>query len=61
MSRQNAIVRIRVWSQEKIDPDQQERFAELAQSELMYLHAENFARYQVRPSEFAAWQRIWAS
>jgi hypothetical protein len=35
------------------------RFAELAESELSSLHEGNFARYRLRPAEFAAWQKTW--
>ena len=37
----------------------QDQFAEIAETELLGLHEGNFARYQVRPSEFAAWRQIW--
>ena len=37
----------------------QQRFTEVAETELMSLHEGNFARYQIRPSEFEAWQRVW--
>jgi hypothetical protein len=36
-------------------------FIEVAESELVGLHEGNFARYQIRPSEFAAWQKAWAA
>jgi hypothetical protein len=29
------------------------------EAELASLHEGNFARYQIRPSEFAAWRRVW--
>ena len=32
---------------------------EIAESELLGLHEGNFARYQIRPSEFKAWGKIW--
>lgn len=35
------------------------RFVEAAESELLALHDGNFARYQVTPDEFAAWQAVW--
>ena len=35
---------------------ERERFREIAESELLGLHEGNFARYQIRPSEFAAWR-----
>ena len=35
------------------------RFAEMAEAELSGLHEGNFARFQIRPSEFAAWKSRW--
>lgn len=35
------------------------RFAELAETELSSLHEGNFARYRLRPAEFAAWRATW--
>ena len=59
VSRKDAAARIAAWSQKEIDPDSCRRFAELAESELISLHEGNFARYRIRPSEFAAWQQVW--
>ena len=33
--------------------------AEVVETELTSLHEGNFARYQIRPSEFAAWRKVW--
>ena len=35
------------------------RFAEMAETELASLHEGNFARYRLRPAEFATWQKTW--
>ena len=35
------------------------RFVESAETDLLGLHEGNFARYQVKPSEFAAWKEVW--
>jgi hypothetical protein len=32
---------------------------EVAETELLGLHEGNFARYAIRPAEFAAWQEAW--
>lgn len=37
----------------------QDRFRQMAETELLNLHEGNFARYQIRPSEFRAWQEVW--
>jgi Fic/DOC family len=59
VGRQDAAARIAAWSHEEIDLDGRRRFAELAESELTSLHEGNFARYRIRPSEFAAWRQVW--
>ena len=35
------------------------KFIEVLETELLSLHEGNFARYRIRPSEFAAWQAAW--
>lgn len=47
------------WSKENIAADEGEHFREIAEAELLSLHEGNFARYQLRPSEFKSWQEIW--
>jgi hypothetical protein len=59
--RKDAAARIAAWSAKEIDPDDRKRFAEVVEAELTSLHEGNFARYQVRPSEFAAWREAWES
>lgn len=60
MNRPAANAYIATFAERNIDPNDRERFRELAESELLNLHEGNFARYQIRPSEFAAWQEVWA-
>ena len=48
-----------MWTQEHIEQQERERFREIAEEELLSLHEGNFARYQIRPSEFVAWQEAW--
>ena len=38
-----------------------QRFREIPERELLCLHEGNFARYKIRPSEFAAWQKVASS
>ncbi|MGH8336418.1 MAG: Fic family protein, partial [Gammaproteobacteria bacterium] len=59
VARKDAAARIAAWSQKEIDPEHRRRFAELAENELTSLHGGNFARYRIRPSEFAAWRQVW--
>ena len=37
----------------------QEKFMESVETELLSLHEGNFARYRIRPSEFSSWKKIW--
>ena len=59
MNRTDAVTHIAEWSQANIEPPEQDRFREIAEDELLNLHEGNFARYQIRPSEFEAWQQVW--
>ena len=59
MNKKQATAHVSAWTQEYIDPGEREQFRETAESELLSLHEGNFARYQIRPSEFAAWQQAW--
>ena len=59
MDQKQANIRVNTWTQEHIDRQDRERFREIAERELLNLHEGNFARYQIRPSEFAAWQEAW--
>lgn len=59
MSRQATRAHLVTTSREFIPMADQDQFAEVAETELLGLHEGNFARYLVRPSEFAAWQQIW--
>ena len=44
---------------EGVSESDRPRFIELVETELLSLHEGNFARYGVRPSEFAAWRGVW--
>ena len=57
--RKEAAARIKAWAAERVEPADRERFVEIAEAELTGLHEGNFARYQIRPSEFAAWRNVW--
>lgn len=45
---------------QNIEEADREKFQEMAETQLLNLHEGNFARYQVTPREFAAWQEAWA-
>ena len=59
MDKKDASAHVAAWAGENIEAGEREKFREVAESELLSLHEGNFARYQIRPSEFAAWQQIW--
>ncbi|WP_287787896.1 Fic family protein [Acidiphilium sp.] len=59
VGRKDTVARIAAWSKKEIDPGDHKRFAEIAEGELIGLHEGNFARYRIRPSEFAAWRQVW--
>ena len=59
MGRKKATVHVAVWTAEHIPVSDREQFREIAESELLGLHEGNFARYQIRPSEFKAWSEVW--
>ena len=60
MDRRTAGAHIASWVKSNIAAEDRERFREMAEAELLGLHEGNFARYQIRPSEFAAWQTLWS-
>ena len=59
MDKKDASAHVAAWAGENIDGDERDRFREVAESELLALHEGNFARYQIRPSEFDAWRHSW--
>ena len=59
LGRKDAAARIGDWATKEIAPDDRQRFAEIVEAELTSLHEGNFARYRIRPSEFAAWRKVW--
>lgn len=61
MDRKAAATHIAMWVQAHIEAPDRERFREITETELLSLHEGNFARYQLRPAEFADWQEIWTA
>ena len=59
MDRKTAAAYIAEWVKNNIAAEDRTTFRETAESDLLSLHEGNFARLQVRPSEFAAWQVAW--
>lgn len=61
MDRKTARAHLAATARDEIPAGDQEQFVEVAETELLGLHEGNFARYQVRPSEFAAWRLVWST
>jgi len=61
MSRKVAVRHIASWAAQNIEPSEQEKFREIAEGDLLGLHEGNFARYGIRPAEFAAWRAVWGA
>ncbi|WP_339707112.1 Fic family protein [Algoriphagus aquimarinus] len=43
----------------KLPEEDQAKFIEVVETELLGLHEGNFVRYRIKPSDFDAWQRRW--
>lgn len=59
MNKKRAAAHVAAWADAHIPKAEKARFIEVAETELMALHEGNFARYQIRPSTFDAWQKVW--
>jgi len=59
LDKRKAAHRIAVWSETEIPPSDKSRFVEVVETELSNLHEGNFARYGLRPLEFAYWKKGW--
>ena len=58
MNRSEAILKIKEHAA-KLPSDDQVKFVEVVETELMALHEGNFARYWIRPAEFKMWKGAW--
>jgi hypothetical protein len=59
MSKVKAIAFVRSCAEMHLPNEDQERFIEVTETQLMSLHEGNIARYRLRPSEFRTWQMVW--
>jgi hypothetical protein len=60
MNRKAAAAYVAAWVEKNDIPEaEREKFRDMAEAELLGLHEGNFARYQIKPSEFTAWQESW--
>ena len=56
-SAEDAETQIRAYAETKVPKEEWARFRTVVETELAGLHEGNFARYQLRPSEFSEWKR----
>ena len=59
LGRKAALAHLASWTAAHIEAADRGRFQDIAENELLGLHEGNFARYQIGPAEFAAWQHVW--
>lgn len=60
-NRAEAFGYLETWILENLPDEAREEFQKVVEDEILSLHEGNFARFQVRPSEFEAWQKVWDS
>jgi fido (protein-threonine AMPylation protein) len=58
LSQQAAQERIVAYAS-RVHAGDRDKFIEVVETELLSLHDGNFARYKIRPSQFAAWKAVW--
>lgn len=61
MGRKASFAFISAWAADRLQKDDQDRFREIAESEILGLHEGNYARYQLKPSEFSDWREAWTA
>jgi Fic family protein len=59
MDRKAAAEFIKSQAKAFVRPQDNERFVEIADAEVLALHEGNIARYRLRPSEFTRWRQTW--
>jgi len=60
-SRKQVMAEIAHWAESRVEAQDHDRFAEVVEEEIVSLHEGNFARFGVRPSEFASWRDVWGA
>jgi hypothetical protein len=59
MDKQAAVATIKQKASASVTADDQKRFIEVIETELMSLHKGNIARFRLRPSEYDEWLKTW--
>jgi hypothetical protein len=59
MDKRAATALVRQRGAEQVPSEDQARFVEVVETEIMSLHEGNIARYRLRPAEYQAWRQGW--
>ena len=59
LGRTATLAYIAAWAEQNVKADERDRFREVVEHEVLGLHEDNFVRYQIKPSQFKAWQDAW--
>ncbi len=59
MDKKTATVFVQRRATENMLPEDQARFIEVVETELMNLHEGNIARYRLRPPQYQTWRETW--
>jgi hypothetical protein len=59
LDKKAATLLIRQHAADRVPPEEQARFIEVVETELMSLHEGNIARYRLRPGEYLTWRAAW--
>lgn len=59
MDKQATVAFIRQRATKHVPQEDQARFIEVAETEVMSLHEGNIARYRLRPAQYEKWQETW--
>jgi fido (protein-threonine AMPylation protein) len=59
MNKQQAVVFVQQHAVENIKPEDQNRFIEAVDNQLLSLHEGSISRYRLRLSEYQSWQKAW--
>lgn len=59
MDKKTATGFIQLRAREDVSPEDQARFVEVVETEVMNLHEGNIARYRLRPAQYKTWKATW--
>jgi len=59
MDKKKATAFVQQRALEGLSPEDQARFIEVVETEVINLHEGNIARYRLRPSQYQTWKATW--